>query len=244
MVYRKRYARKKRTTRPVRKMRGVFNRRTMAFKPVRNYYKFKRYVDDSTLINSGLGTVAWNNKPGVNWAISATSPDDNGLYQFGGSMTFRLNDVLQDNEFISLFDKYKITGCKVTFIPLSYDAAYVSTGGNSSTVPTLTYAIDTDDALIPGTAGSLLVKQGVRVKRLSKPVSVFIKPRINVGVQGVAGTNELAMSQKSGWINCSYDDVEHFGLKFYMRDMPLPSTGSNSIIRIQAKYYLALKDPQ
>jgi len=244
MVYqRRRFARRKRVSR-LMKRRGAMNRRVMSFKPVKNYYKFKRYCEDSTLINSGTGTVSWNGKAGVNWSISATSPDDNGLYQFGGSMSFRLDDVLQDNEFISLFDKYKITGVKLTFIPLSYDAAYVSTGGNSSTIPTMTYAIDTDDVVVPNLASQLLVKQDVRVKRLSKPFSVYIKPRINLSVQAAGGSTDLALSQKSGWLNCSYNDIEHFGFKFYLRDMPLPTTGSNSLIRVQAKYYIALKDPQ
>lgn len=244
MPVRRRYARRKRAPARVMKRRGAMNRRVISFKPVKNYYKFKRYCADSTLINSGLGTVNWNGKAGVNWSITATAPDDNGLYQFGGSMSFRLDDVLQDNEFISLFDKYKITGVKLTFIPLSYDAAYVSTGGNSSTVPTMTYAIDTDDILAPATAQTLLVKQDCRVRRLSKPFSVYIKPRINVSVQAAGGATDLAMSQKSGWLNCSYNDIEHFGFKFYLRDMPLPATSSNSLIRVQAKYYIALKDPQ
>lgn len=246
MVYRRRrYAKKK----LIRRKKGMMRRGLRArLTPVKNYYKFKRYCEDSTLINSALGSVAWNGKAGVNWGLSATSPDDNGLYQFGGSMSFRLADVLQDNEFIALFDKYKITGIKLTFIPLSYDAAYVSTGGNSSTIPTITYAVDNDDALIPGTAASLLVKQDCRVRRLDKPVSIYIhKPKVNLAVQGAAGAIELANTTPARWFNCSYNDIEHYGLKFYIRDMALPSPGTqniNSLIRVQAKYYIALKDPQ
>jgi len=229
-----------------RVLRVVRNRRTA--RGLVNMFKYKRFCADSTLANSEQGVVKWVQAQS-GWDLGSATPDDNGLYQFGGVMKFQLDDVINPTDFTTLYDRYKITGVKLTFIPLSNQgyAGASSTGNQSSaTLATMAYSIDYDDSSIPASSLEILEKMDCRIKRLDKPVSIYIKsPKVSTTVNSESG-NVSAGIGATGYFNCANDDINFRGLKFYIRDMPLPDATKdmNSLIRVQAKYYLAFKDPQ
>lgn len=232
-------------------MRGKFSIRKLA---LANTFKYSRYCPDTTLINyQNAGDLQWDAAP-ANWQIT-TPPvaDDNGLYQFGGVMRFQLDDVIDYTNFSALYDRYKITGVKITITPLvntSYIA--ITSNGNTQTgaLPVMYYAVDYDDSALPGNALDFLTKQDCKQKRLDKPFSIFIRnPKVVVPVSdGTTGTSSLAMAMTPSFINTTVGDVNFRGLKFWIRDFSIPATTStahqNSLVRITAKYYMTFKDPQ
>lgn len=253
MPYRNRraYRNRKRRSGMVMARRLPFSRvgRVLRFRYAKNNYKFTRFGVNATIDGgvAGAGTVALNTTAS-GWALGTPATDANGTYQFGGAMQFQLSQCLEYADFAQLFDKYKIKGCKVTIIPLgqpSTNAAPVNLANTS--YPTIAIAVDNDDAALPGSWNSIAVKQDCKIKRLSKPVSVYIRsPKIASAIYDGATT---AYSQRTGMIDMQYPDVPHYGLKFWIRECPLPQypaagNGANVMFRVVTKFYLQLKDPQ
>jgi len=240
----KRYARKM-VSRGLR-IGGMRMIRT-GFRPFKNYYKFKRYGLDCQIANTTNGVVNMNTSAS-GWSLTGASIDINNTYQFGGAMQFQLDQCLEHADFNLLFDRYKITGVKVTLIPLgTYSASSSSGATNFTNFPTIAIAVDNDDASLPTSWNNVAVKQDCRIQKLNKPISVYIhKPKIASAVYNGATT---AYTQKTGFIDMNNDNVPHYGLKFWIRECDLPNVpgsvvGANSLFRVVTKFYLALKDPQ
>lgn len=226
--------------------------RKMGISPIKNYFKYKRFCPDTTIKNTGPGVVVWDDARS-NWVLGSPVTDDNGLYQFGGTMRFQLDDVISHSDFTNLYDRYKITGAKVTFIPLAnmgYNSSSSSGNSGSATIPTISYSIDYDDSVMPNSSLDILDKMDARVRRLDKPFSVYVKnPKVSLAVDISGGaTTALGALSSAGYFNCANDSINFRGLKFWIRDMDLPdgtaAVNLNSLIRIQVKYYVAFKDPQ
>lgn len=237
--------------RGLRRMRKGFRRSLpRALRGKYNTHKFIRLGENCVITGgtSGLGTIAIDGPAG--FAIGPSSGDYNSTYQFGGAMQFQLNQTLEWKDFTNLFDRYRIKGVKVTIIPLGQPSTNAAPALLANTnYPTIALAVDNDDADLPTTWEQIAVKQDCKIKRLSKPVSVYIKaPKLaNTIYDGI--TNAYTISK--GWVNTQYADVPHYGLKFFMRDCPLPQppqagaiNGANVMFRVVTKYYLSMKDPQ
>lgn len=249
-LYRSRRAYK--AKRSMRKMRKAFARSLPA--PLRkrlgNNYKFMRFGENCVITGgtSGAGTVAIDGPAG--WALGAPSGDYNQTYQFGGAMQFQLNQCVEWKDFGNLFDKYRIKGVKVTIIPLGQPSTNAAPAILANTnYPTIAIAVDNDDATTPSTWEQVAVRQDCKIKRLNKPISVYIKsPKVATSIyDGITS----AYMQQTGYVNTDYADVPHYGLKFFIRDCPLPQppqagaiNGANVMFRVVTKFYLAMKDPQ
>lgn len=234
--------------RGLRKSRKGRMARSIRSMAIKNYFKYKRYCPDSTIQNATPGVVTWDDAR-TNWSVANLVPDDNGLFQFGGAMRFQLNDVISPSDFTNLYDRYKITGVKITFIPLvnqGYTGISTSTNQSSATIPTINYCVDYDDSVVPVTSLDILEKMDAKVRRLDRPFSVYIKnPKVETIVNSDSGA-VAGQIGSAGYYNCAQDTINFRGLKFWIRDMALPAAASNlnSLIRVQTKYYLAFKDPQ
>jgi len=215
-------------------------------------HNFSRFCNDSVLKNKGIGDVIWDSASTGNWELGLISPDDNGLYQFGGAMRFQLSDIIDPLDFTSLFDRYKLNMVKVTMMPLMNQAyGAISTTGNvqTSTLPTLLTSIDYDDGIAPSDSLDLLERQNCRSYRFDKPVTVTIKnPKMLLAVQqGDSVFTQVAAATTSGkYLDCADQNVNHYGFKFYIRDMLLPDyeKAQNLLVRIRVKYYLSFKEPK
>lgn len=206
-------------------------------KKIANKYVFKRAGQEQTIMNTGPGTVALTNTGITGWALGSTTADANNLYQFGGAFQGQLDQCQAYTDMVSLFDRYKISGIKLKFIPLSTEA----TVGNA--VPMIAYAIDLDDASVPSSYAEINQKYNVKKKRLDKPFSIYLKPRVAASVYNGLTTG-YAVGSKSVYIDCNDHGVPHYGLKWWIRDISLGATTTNTVVRIETTYYLSMKDPQ
>lgn len=211
--------------------------RSVGYKKLPNKFVFKRAGQEQTIMNTGPGTVALTNTGITGWALSSTTADANNLYQFGGAFQAQLDQCQAYTDFVSLFDRYKISGVKVKFIPLTTQATV------SSAVPMIAYAIDLDDASVPSSYAEINQKYNVHKKRLDKPCSIFIKPRIAQAIYSGL-TSGYAIGQKNTYIDCNDSGVPFYGLKYWIRDVSLGGTTTNTVVRIETTYYLSLKDSQ
>lgn len=123
--------------------------------------------------------------------------------------SFNLAQIAAYSEITNLFDWYRISGVKLTFMPLQSEASIASSWAG---IPTMVYVKDFNDASAPTSQTDLMQYPGVRTMRLSRPISIYIKPRCS---QAVGGTTVIAKAEgKNGqWIDTSAVDVIHYGVK-------------------------------
>lgn len=159
--------------------------------------------------------------------------------QWGGSFVFKLSSVIDPADFTNLYDKYRLVGVRLKIL---YQANTASTGG-ASVLPVINYAVDHDDAAVPSSLNQVEAKAGAKTRILTadKPVNIYLKPKVAVGVYQGAFSGYGMMSNM--YINSATPDVQHYGFKLWINNFYTPA-GANNQITIQPTYYLALKDSQ
>lgn len=177
------------------------------------------------------------NVSGVGWPGESLP----GTYQNQFGVRHALNQVASPTDFTNLYDRYKITGVKMTFLYQNSDAGMTGAG----VLPTIMYAQDYDDAAPPGYT-ALRSKQNVkqRILTANSPFSIFYRPKLcSLVQQGNASGVPSASLITAGFLNCEFPAVDHFGLKFSLNNL-YGALGSASQLEIKLTYYLSFKDPQ
>lgn len=138
-----------------------------------------------------------------------------------GSYAFRLDMLPSFAEIQAMFDSYKITGIRATFMPMQ-NSSEQSIG---SFLPTMYCVTDYNDATAPTSINELAEYPNVRIKRMDKPVTVSLKPKAQL-----SGSTEWRP-----WIASANSGVNHFGLKMAY------DCNAVTTIRVFFKFYLQLK---
>lgn len=232
--------------------RKSYGKKLALKKPLKNMYVYKRSAQalrirhvsgdngDVWRIEDAAGQLISNYASGAAWGVESIL----GSYQNGFSLNGRLNFLENVSDFLSLYDRYKILGIKVTFLYQISEA----TAGGQQILPTIMYAVDNDDNS-PPTFSQMRQKQDMRRKILTgnKPFSIYYKPKKLVSQSDLAGVSSSSITS-AGWTNCDYPGVNHAGLKFYINNLYSGAAGVASTIQsqldVQVTYYLAFKDPQ
>lgn len=157
-------------------------------------------------------------------------------------------------EFTALYDQYKISGVKRTFIYSATGAdatGTVGVGGSIGTygpsgAPMLYSTRDYDDPSPEGVS-AMLQRPYTSIRRITGIYKVFLRPRPNV-LLGTAGASAEGVPNRAGWIDMAYPNVLHYGHKWNLipQGGPSGSTGSTVLgtLRIIDRYYLKLKNPR
>lgn len=181
--------------------------------------------------------------------VGSWSLDTSGVNlsnQFGGAFQFQLEDLPSYQDFTALFDQYRIDQVDIE----------VSNVHNSSTgtdaqqqMPTIIWAPDFDDAQVPTLASRLSERQRAKqwtFRGSGVPLKFSIKPRIAQPAYRDALTSPYVVGPPA-FLNASYTDVPHFGVKFWMQNCyasAVPGGKGETHFRIKCKYHLSFKDPQ
>jgi len=141
------------------------------------------------------------------------------------SIAFSLDQMPNYTEFTQLYDQYKIRKVKVEWVNQrsvntdSYTFSIVDpttgivTGGTSTRIfPEIWTVIDRDDTAPPTTLGEMLEYQSLRVTKGATRHKRILRPKFAVPVFRGALSADGYMP-RSGWIDCSYPDVPHYGIK-------------------------------
>lgn len=152
----------------------------------------------------------------------------------------RLDQLETPTDFINLFDSYKITGVKATFMFQQSDANMTGL----AVLPTILYSTDYDDD-VPPTYSLMRSKQNTkqRVLQAGKPFSIFYRPKLSGTITAGYASVPGGIVGAKGWVDTGVSNADHYGLKFAINNM-YSSTTNNSQIEIKFTYYLAMKDPQ
>lgn len=160
------------------------------------------------------------------------APTAGNSYYFGYS--FSLSELPDYSELSNLFDAYRITGIKLTFMP-RHTEAEIGTSGSSG-LPTIAIVTDPNDANAPSSTAAVLQYPRAKLIQLSRPYSYYFKPRVATITTGT--TNGTAEVKGSMWQNIDSPTVLHYGVKIATY---FPST---TTVDVYAKFYLQCKNPR
>lgn len=204
MVYRRKRTYRKKITRK-RTYRRRFSKRTRMSKRGQRLYLFKRWV------NLGILNV------------------DSTLGLFDG-FSFRLNDLPNVSEFITLYDSYKLNAVKIRFIPQMTENVSLSTVNNPQNVRFFS-VIDYSDASTPLSLDDLRQYQSCKMTSIFRTHQRYIyKPKIL----------DASSSSRSSWIATSAPSTLHYGLKIGVENT-LSSVSTQMAFRVEATYYMSFK---
>lgn len=229
-----------RTEAPRRPLRSQLDRSQLMVRGQGQVYKFKRTCQIKPLYSTG---GAWTQST-IN---DITNSNLAGSANYG-FFKFNLQDLPGYRDF-ALFEKFRITGVKLTFTP------YVITESTSATGPrmtTLAYAYnDTflDNETVPASVTSafenVLQDQGCQLRTLSqRSFSIFVRPKAHNPADGVAQTHTfspwLSISNTAGIADGT--SVDHYGVVFSVQS----TVGNDSAqyFKCYATYYIEAKGPR
>lgn len=188
----------------------------------------------------GVGPAAFG--PGCITQIgNVSSYFGNDLADLTGSFLFRLGDTLQWKQFNSMYDRVKLNGVKITFIP--QQNVSLASPQVAGTAPTMKLVHDYDDANPPQSADAVWARQG-KVFRLGKPFSVYVKPKtrglLATEPQGSGLSFNYGKVSNPGYLDtASAADIPFFALKFGIRDWMV---GAPLRMRISIVYYVSFRN--
>lgn len=157
-----------------------------------------------------------------------------------GHFRFKLDDLPGVADFTNLYERYKISGVKLKFIPIQ--ATEHGAGTNGQSISPLAICINrgaitttADDRSFDG----LLENQDVKIFSTLKPFNVYIPyPKFYAPADGITAAQE-----KSGWLNSKHAAVDHTGLNWAFQSTVAAAANATSW-RVFATYYIKCANPQ
>lgn len=149
-----------------------------------------------------------------------------------------------------LFDLYKITGFKVTFIP-THNVSDFSAGGGSG-IPMLYVAPNRDPYVpAPTTVGDILNDDGVKIVRFTKPFSYYIKnPKPDIldkNGNSLPWQLNSTFSMLQPWLTTGgnlqtvdQSTVKHYGLRWFVDNVY--NTAQPFTFKTHIKLYVSCKE--
>lgn len=151
---------------------------------------------------------------------------------------FNLNQLPGVGDFTALFDQYKITGAKLTYTPALSEGVLNPTFASAATLgySRVHSVIDYDDSSTPTSEDQLLEYGSHKSTAPFRTHTRFIKPKMLQEIyRSSVGT---AYSPRAGqFIDLSYPDVPHYGIKVWVS---APNTPSGVQGSITYKVYMTL----
>lgn len=237
----------------LRRRRPLWKKRVAKRKPAMKRYKKSpsqgrlfvvRKVQELHSSNSNLGAGSYIVQEGNNsitFGAPVATPAITGCYDVPFSIQFRLDELTSYVDLSSLFDRYRITSCKV-----KVQSTFFSSGQTTTPAPYIDYITDHDDATPPSVL-TMREKMGVKTKYFSGT-----RPSITMGVKPVPAQliynsgafNAYGVPRKSPFINMTNTGVPHYAIKGVIRNLYLPAATNSSPLTWDISYGVVCKDVQ
>lgn len=149
---------------------------------------------------------------------------------------FNLNQLPNVSEFTNLFDQYKITGAKLSFVPGASESLYSPISGTSTANGFARFhsVIDYDDTTTPPSEDAMLQYGSLKTTGPMQTHVRYIKPKILHEIYRSAIATGYA-PRAADWIDVGTPDVPHYGIKVWCN---APTSGTNT--QISYTVYLTL----
>lgn len=163
-----------------------------------------------------------------NWLVTAAGSD-----QFT-SLKFSLNQLPGHSELTALYDQYKINMVKLEVIP-QFDNANVGSSTSTNVITQNYSVIDYDDITVPTTMDTLMQYQNLKRTPSTRIITRVVRPKFASELFNTSIAT--AYRPSSGFVDCNYDTVEHYGCKFGFSSNPQAQK-----FGLKMTFYLAMKN--
>lgn len=231
-------------SRRYRRRRGMRKLKLMRSIPIaKRIHTFRRLGTKSIIYVTGAGAIGSTGYPATDTGLvfsSVSSDSLTGCYQFGLAHNFQLANVVQNSDFTNLYDRYKIVGVSYKLYYHCNDAPV----SGLQVLPLVHYSTDNDDAVAPSVASEVSAKGDCKTKILGNRqyIKLWTRPKIAVPAYRSGATSAYDI-EKAKWINSSYNDVQHYGVKMWLNQVYMASS-NNTAITIEPIYYIQCMDSQ
>lgn len=217
------YVRRRRVARRKPMRRRVYRKRTVRRANPTGFIKVVRKTGEIFIQNSAVaGAVQINDTTGscLQMSTAGISTGFANTFDLPFAMKFSLSQILNSSDLTNICDKYKI---KKTVIRVYFNSNTNSVQSASS-LPQITYMTDQDDASIP-TPSAVREKMGSKIKYFNNrnfaTIVCYPRPVSEVFNTGVTSAYSPGCQM---WIDCTNNNVEHYGLKGVLQNVNLTST--------------------
>jgi len=207
---------------------GFYIKRRMAYFGVQGSTSVAGLVSSTNTTTLTLGSASAAQSGGTN------------LYDIPFSMTFQLNQLDGVTDITNIADRYRIVNALVKLT-----TSNIALGAGAGLVmPHVEYVIDHDDAAVPSIS-ALSQKMGVRNRGFNArgQLSLYVKPLPATQIYNGVST-AYGVPRKSPYINCTYSDVPHYGIKGILRSVFLSGNTSTANIGVDVMLTVHAKDLQ
>jgi len=249
-MQKKRAPRRRRARKGARKYNRVPGGR-LQLKPYTFNFKPEPQAIISNLITPGSASIAPSARQlpmlNANFALRSNtlSAAITTVTDWGVACSFALSDLTNFQNFVNMYDAYKINYVTVKLYYLNNFASV----GSSSLMPTFYMYADQDDIVVPTSAIQIGGKQGVRKWQptASKLTTTFkIRPVTNTTVEAVGSlsTANAVVPNTSLWLDCANASIPHFGFKMYCQDWSAQgNTSTFNVVRVAYTYNVSFRSP-
>lgn len=158
-----------------------------------------------------------------------------------GYLVFDLNNCVGKDDYISIFDYYRINYVTVEFNPVltsvvnrPYDET--TTGALGGIIPNLITSIDRDSNSSPIGYTEMQLRKNKTVPATKKVSWKFTPNRLTMVYKTVSTTGYMIDKDTKSYLDCGQPDIPHFGLKFCLQT----SSPANAFIyEIRIKYNIS-----
>lgn len=219
----KRVARNRRT--PRRTGRGVTRPsvyRSLASRNGAHFFKRHFYQSNVTIVTGATGQA--------NGAIYS-----NGITSMSTTTSAGLISMPNVSEFTNLFDKYRLLGYSIRFIP-RYNSVDQATGN----ALICNYVYDSDDNTVITSLSDLMQYPNVKSVGITstKGLTLFVKyPCVAPMVYNGLTTTAYAV-KRSPWLDLSSAEAPHWGIKLIFTG----NASATYVFDIKCSWYFAMKD--
>lgn len=137
-----------------------------------------------------------------------------------GHFHFKLSDLSNYTDFTELFEKYRISGVKLKFVPATGNSSDVNSTNTYNAMKPLAVAIKTSAVTVTGeqeTFDELMEHQDVKLRNGYKPFSIYIKnPKMYAPASNVTNVLEVNnwISTRNPGTVANNADIPHWGLSY------------------------------
>lgn len=142
-------------------------------------------------------------------------------------------------EFQALFDQYKITRVKWSLIPRGNSSDItngVATDAGSSVG--VFSVLDYDDPAPLTSIGEACEYANMKMTRSTGTHTRTLKPKANMMMLTTTGASVPSGTGYGGWLDTSYSNIPHYGIKFVLQQAP----SQNQQFDLKIDYSIALKN--
>lgn len=159
-----------------------------------------------------------------------------------GAYQFNLAQLPNVSEFGTLYDQYKITGAQLKFVPGMTESILSPLSGVTAPLSFNRFhsVIDYDDNTTPPDENTLLQYGSLKSTQGNRTHTRFIKPKVlqEIYRSAVATAYRPIGSQ---WLDMSYTDVPHYGIKVWC-SAPNSSSACSITYNVYLTLYFACKN--